>query len=319
MKQLNINNFLAVALAVLMPVCAQAQSEQTEAPTVENSLEADENGLVTIDGVPISTEEYIELNEGYGWLKGPLPVTRGSYEPSFEHSIIVDETEKCRIVTEDWGWEQGSCRELDAIVIQATPQIDTLIVERPNSDGFVTLDDWKNQDPTEQIDAIWDELIIGLEAQSANLGISIVADDWFIYPTLNEDEAYAFYATKTLWDDKPTINVKAMRFDRSGYVTIRLVPARDDITADELRSELELVINEYHPSENQRYADFVEGDKVAAVGALGVLAAAAGVKFGKAAAGGLLATALFALKKFWFVLLAPLAFLRRFLPGQKDK
>ncbi|MEM7739512.1 MAG: hypothetical protein AAF225_01775 [Pseudomonadota bacterium] len=63
------------------------------------------------------------------------------------------------------------------------------------------------------------------------------------------------------------IYVKAMRFDRQGYVTIWLIPARSDITADALKAELETVNNEHAPVTDQRYADVTEGDKVAAVDA----------------------------------------------------
>lgn len=58
--------------------------------------------------------------------------------------------------------------------------------------------------------------------------------------------------------------------------------------------------------------DLQEGDKVAAVGAAGLIAAAFGAKFGKA----FLVAALLLLKKFWFVLLAiPVVLWRWFRSG----
>jgi len=62
------------------------------------------------------------------------------------------------------------------------------------------------------------------------------------------------------------------------------------------------VTSSYSPSYKQSYFDFKSGDKVAAVGALGVLAGVLGVKYGKAVATGLFALAAVFLKKFWFLI-----------------
>ena len=53
------------------------------------------------------------------------------------------------------------------------------------------------------------------------------------------------------------------------------------------------------------------------MGAVGVLAALVGVKYGKAAATGLIAVALLFLKKAWFLLLIPLVFLKKLFSGKK--
>ena len=66
----------------------------------------------------------------------------------------------------------------------------------------------------------------------------------------------------------------------------------------------------YQPANNESYFDTQAGDKIAAVGAVGVLASLLGVKYGKTAAVGFLALAAILLKKAWFLLLLPFYFLK---------
>lgn len=268
---------------------------------------------VVVDGVEIWTPETFELGEGYTWFTEPTRLSRGTLSPSYEYAIAVSDDAMCETAVTNWGWSASSCADIDQMLLQPTAAIDNVLIERPNSDGYISFDDWQSGDRQKQIDGIWRDLKAGLRAQSENLGVEITADDWLVYPTLDEEGAYMYYATRMIWDGEPVINIEATRFDRRGYVLFNLVPARDDLTEDQLRAELETVLASYQPNEGTRYADFEDGDKVAAVGALGLLAAlTAGAKLGKA---GLLAAALVFLKKFWFLILAPFALIGRLLRG----
>ena len=112
------------------------------------------------------------------------------------------------------------------------------------------------------------------------------------------------------WDGDSVINIEASVFDRSGYVTFSLVPCATDITEASVRKMIVDVLDQYEPTEGQSYASFVSGDRVAAVGAVGVLAALAGIPYSKGATGGIIAMALLFLKKAWFVLLSPIFWLK---------
>ncbi|GGY39954.1 DUF2167 domain-containing protein [Parvularcula lutaonensis] len=307
-----MKKFIILGAFMAAPLCAHAQEAQETQADLEPAVEL----AAELSNPNILRPGAAELYEGYSWLTEPKELQRGSLTPTSSFSIDASRDAICDTTENDWGWQPGSCRIIDAMILQPTEAIDTLIIEKPNSDGYVTFDDWEAADREKQINQIWDDMVEGLKGQSANLGIEITADDWFVYPTLNRDKAYLYYATRMDWAGDPVINVEATRFDRRGYVKFSLVPFNDDISAEEIERELETILTAYEPNAEQSYADFEEGDKVAAAGAVGVLAALAGVKFAKSA--GLLGAALLLLKKFWFVLLAPFAFLRRLFSGKKE-
>ena len=67
----------------------------------------------------------------------------------------------------------------------------------------------------------------------------------------------------------------------------------------------------YKPNQSNSYDDYVKGDKVSEYGIFGVLAALAGIKWGKAVATGIIATFLIFAKKFWWIVLLPFYFIIR--------
>ena len=99
-----------------------------------------------------------------------------------------------------------------------------------------------------------------------------------------------YYALVIDWDGHREINIKASLFDRSGYVPFLIVPERSDMTAAEVEAVTTPMLAAYTSDPETSYFDFKSGDKVAAVGAVGVLATLMGIKLGKVAAFGLLAT-----------------------------
>ncbi len=304
-----MRNFaLAAAVAAALSLCAVRAQEASP----EGDAKPDQKSIET------AVNEAFEWPEGYAAVEGPVKLSRGVLEFPSTDPVAIDAKRRCEIFVDEWGWDKSGCGQVDAMILSPTAAIDNMIVNRPNSDGYVTFDDWRDGDRDKHIDQIWNDLKLGLKEQGQRLGVEIVADSWFVYPTLNEDEHYLYYATLTRWDGAPVMNVEVSKFDRRGYVSISFVPNDETITADDLRSEVEMVLAAYKPSEEEGYLDFKDGDKIAAAGALGVLATLAGVKFGKAAAGGLIAVLLVAFKKLWFLLLAPLAFLRNLIFKKKD-
>ena len=100
-------------------------------------------------------------------------------------------------------------------------------------------------------------------------------------------------------------------FDRYGYVTFNFCSS---IYHPRKTAEVEALIlksvEAYTPKAEVNYASFVTGDAVSAAGgAIGVLAVLTGTKWGKSAAAGAMAIALMFLKKAWFLLLLPFAWL----------
>jgi uncharacterized membrane-anchored protein len=245
----------------------------------------------------------------------PLSLYRGKISPVSPDSLYFNDEDRCNILMKEWGW--SSCDGIEAMIVGLAPGIDTLMIETANSDGHVKLDDWEDANRQDEIDAIWNDFVEGSRAQGKALGESIEPVRWYVYPTLNKEKSYLFYAVLIDWEGEMIINAKASLFDRQGYIPFRLIPESADLSEAELQRLVEISLNAYLPKTQQAYFDFQDGDKVAAVGALGVLATLVGVKYGKATATGIMAILLLFLKKAWFVLLLPLVFLKKFFIAKK--
>lgn len=248
----------------------------------------------------------------------PLSLSRGNLSPGSRDSVYLSHKDSCTLVQAEWGWEPGGCDTIEHIVFDYRSGIDTLILEKPDREGYVNFDDWNQEDASAEIDAIWSDLALGLRQQSKALGQRIRPVKWIVYPTLNKKKSYMYYAYLMDWDGEPTINAKATVFDRQGHVPISIVPVKSDLTEAQLTRMVEATIKSYRPERNQAYVDFRDGDKIAAVGAMGVLASLVGVKYGKAVGSGFFAILLAFAKKAWFLILIPLAFLKNVIFGKKD-
>lgn len=241
-----------------------------------------------------------------------LKYGRGSFYPLYEQASYLSKELSCSLVKAEWGW--NTCDGLEFLVVTPSPSVDTVVLETPNSDGYVSYTDWDSSDRDEEIDTIWSQLVANTEAQSEVLGVKITAEKWLVYPTLDKKNNYLYYATLLNWDGQPTVNVKASLFDRRGYASFNLIPMNAASSPEQLKAMIDETLEAYKPNVTESYASFVQGDKVAEHGTLGVLAALVGVKYGKTA---LLALLPF-LKKFWFVFLLPFVFLKDRIFGRKD-
>lgn len=241
----------------------------------------------------------------------PLNVSRGKIMPANTESQRLDNEDACRLVTEKWGWSKSSCPEIDAFIMRHLTGIDTLIVTKPNSEGFVKFDDWGTSEAKDEISGIWDELVTGSKAQSQRAGVEIIPLKWIVYPHLDKAKSFMYYAYLMRWGDSHVVNIKLSKFDRRGYVEFSIVPDKQDYTSSQLNQIVDKLLASYIPATNESYFDTQSGDKIAAVGAVGVLASLMGVKYGKTAFAGFLALAAIFLKKAWFLLLLPLFFLKK--------
>ncbi len=233
---------------------------------------------------------------------GPVSLARGSISADNANSFYLSKADACTIATVDWGWQ--SCDGMDALTFFLVPGADAILFELPNSDGYVTTEDWQSSDKDEAIKTIETELAAGLRAQGEQLGMPVEFKGWLVYPTLDTAKHVLYYATQSTWDGQPNVNIKASVFDRQGYVAFTIVTISDNPTEAEIRAMVDDTIAHYRSQPGQDYASYVAGDAISATGAIGVLAALVGVKFGKAALGGLIAVILVFLKKGGILLLA---------------
>ena len=228
----------------------------------------------------------------------PLSVSRGNVTPAYDYATYLTQSDICSIVMQDWGWRD--CTGVDAFVAYQFPDIYATLVYAPNSDGFVSFDDWDTDEKTEVIAQIETELRRSLREQGAVLGVPISFDGWVVYPSLNKERGFMYYATSSVWDGDKTVNINATVFDRRGHVKFLIVPDVETLSPAAAEEMILRVLDQYEPRESETYASFSSGDKVAAVGAVGVLAGLAGLKYSKSA-GGILVILLLILKKAWFL------------------
>lgn len=238
-----------------------------------------------------------------------LDVSRGRLLPGTKDGLILSRGDYCYLMLEEWGWD--GCDGIDAVIVGHLSSTDTTMIETPNSAGLVRFDDWESADRDQEIAGIEAGLQQSLAAQSERTGDDIRFIGWRTYPTLNPDRHYLYYATDISWNGGLQTNIRATVFDRRGYVVFTIVPVQDAPSPGEIESMIDATLNRYVPAAEQSYAAFTTGDKVASAGAIGVLATMMGVKYGKGAVAGLIATLLLIAKKAWFVLLLPLVWLKR--------
>ncbi len=246
----------------------------------------------------------------------PLNLSRGKISPGSQNALVLSKDDYCRLTIQEWGW--SNCDGIDAFILEQTPETDTTIVLSPNDEGHVSLDDWKSADLKEQIAAIEQNMKEGIQAESKKTGKNISFKAWRAYPTLNEKKKYLYYATDLDWDGDIVTNIKATVFDRGGYVEFRIVPINSNLNSAQIEKLIDDVLNLYKPDPGKDYTSFVNGDKVAAVGAVGVLATLLGVKIAKPAVAGLIALALLIAKKCAFLLLLPVVWIKRLFGRKKS-
>lgn len=182
--------------------------------------------------------------------------------------------------------------------------IDTIYYSEPEDIGHVNMDDW-TEDVKSQIDEIWDSYVEGSKAQSKRIGFDVVPLKWVLYPTLNKAAKVMTYGILLDFGGTHVINLVSVKFTRKGYVVLKIVTDEEILAADSASFDSVSVYasDTYKPAVGWRYADFKNGDKVAAVGAVGVLASVIGVKYGKGWLAGIGAMILLFAKKLWVLFL----------------
>ena len=144
--------------------------------------------------------------------------------------------------------------------------------------GFVEMDDWAEMD----VDELWQAYLEGAREQSRILGYQVTPLRWLVKPTLLTKDSVAFYGIEVQFgNDAPLVNLVVFDFGRHGYeeITVVLESAGFD---DELAETIALKTAKAHKfGKGFRYRDFMQGDKIAAVGAAAVVAGSLGVRWNK--------------------------------------
>ena len=246
-------------------------------------------------------------------------MSRGSLSPISAESLYLNHEDTCKLVVNEFGWPTADCPFLENLIVWPSNGVDTMIVRKPNSDGYVEFDEWDSADRDEAIEDIWDGIVVSSKGQSKVLGYDVHPVEWALYPTLDKDTSILYYAILFEWAGENVLNIKASLFDRKGYIPFDIIPENTSLSAVQIESLVKSNLSAYQADENQSYVSFESGDKVAAIGALGVLASMVGVKYGKGIWAAAVAIFLAFAKKLWFLILLPLYFLKRMFSKTKKE
>lgn len=147
-------------------------------------------------------------------------------------------------------------------------------------EGYVNDSDWKDVDADELLSQYTESTEQSNEARAANGIKAMHVVGWLLRPDYDATTRTVTYALELKNDQGNWANVVALRLGRSGYAEMTWVGAIETVRSGTRPALLQSTLDAFEYDEGHRYTDFQEGDKVAAFGIGGLLAAALGVKFG---------------------------------------
>jgi uncharacterized membrane-anchored protein len=171
--------------------------------------------------------------------------------------------------------------------------------------GYVKIDDWEDIDP--------DEFLKDLEQTSKSDNAerrkknqaTLTSISWSYTPRLDRNKNLVNYALVSKWSDNDqSVQASSLILGKEGYTHATMVSSAA-VYKDSLLENAS-AIHEFNPDVG--YNAWKPGDKVAAVGIAGLLAATLGGKSAKVAAP-ILVVLLGLLKKFWWIVILPFLWL----------
>ena len=141
--------------------------------------------------------------------------------------------------------------------------------------GYVPMGDWSVLDA----DAIWASYVEAAREPVGSLDIRVTPLGWIIEPTLDRDNAVAYYALEArLGTAEPVVNLSVYDFGRGGYERITLVARSSDFDAANAQQIARSLAAAHDFAPNGGYADYREGDSRAPLSVAGVIAESLGAE-----------------------------------------
>lgn len=149
-------------------------------------------------------------------------------------------------------------------------------------EGYVSDSDWSDVDGDELLKQYRDATEASNEERVANGFKPMHVTGWLEPPHYDAATKTVTYALELADDGSSWANAVALRLGRAGYTELTWVGPIEQFKNASGRPELlDQALTSHAFEEGYRYADFKEGDKVAAYGIAGLVATALGVKFSK--------------------------------------
>ncbi len=149
-------------------------------------------------------------------------------------------------------------------------------------EGYIDDSDWADVDGDELLAQYRGATEASNEERVANGFKPMQVVGWLEPPHYDESSRTVTYALELKDEDSSWANAVALRLGRAGYTELTWVGSIEAFrSAGSRPALLNDALAAHSFEEGHRYADFKEGDKVAAYGIAGLVATALGVKFGK--------------------------------------
>lgn len=263
-----------------------------------------------------SYPEMAELMKGLDFQQGEVTIGNGLATLSVSQDYYyLNPTDTAFVLEQIWGNPPGDPVLGMIFPAEASPLADrgwgmTVWFEPI---GYVDDKDAADQD----YDAILADLQAETRAESEwrveNGYQTVTLVGWAEAPYYDADQRVVYWAQDLLFGSSPDhqLNFNMRTLGRKGVLVQNFIAGMDDLQM--VKDDLPDVIAMTNFNEGNRYGDFNPSiDTVAAVGVGGLVA-------GKVLAkSGFLAVALLFLKKFWFVVLLPLVWLKNLFTGRKE-
>ena len=261
--------------------------------------------------MPKDDEDYWAKIQKLNWKDGPIDISfeQANSTISFNSEFTVLEGEDARQIMY---WTNG-IEFLDIEIYASNNAKDYHYTFSYVDSGYVEIDDWKNIDSEKFLEEMNENSQKNNPERTKNNMSTIDKINWNKKPTLDRSKNAVYYSFKLDWSDgTSTMNATSILLGRRGYTDVTYSSWPDNYDNNDL-----VKISEIHNfNDEQQYKDWKSGDKVAAVGIGALLAATLGVKALKP---GLLVGLALLLKKFWFIILLPLAFIGKLFSSGSNK
>jgi len=260
--KMHVLRLIVLATTVLAPTAASALTDQERADAIV-ALPWVQEGTYKL---PASNSS-IALPEGYMLVLG---------EGARRFATLLDATDEPNV---------------EAVVVNQ--DLDQIRFESFREDGYVSIDDWSELDPAPLLRTVSNNTEnVNSKRRSEGLPELHVAG-WLQQPALDRQTDMVFWAIELTEGDGRTVNSIALRLGRDGFEKLTWVVDRSKYRP--VSGQLDVMLRAHSFDPGYRYADHQSGDKTALYGIAGLVAAVAGAKAVKVAAG---AGLLVLLKKF---------------------
>lgn len=211
----------------------------------------------------------------------------GNYKLPKSHAVIQLRSGQALLLgvdAERYSWLASGSEfpDTEAVLTYDSPSSSSEVYYEWRDEGYISDSDWAEVDADQLLEEYRDGTEAANDERTANGFEPMHVVGWLERPYYDESTHTVTYAIELKDKDGSWANAFALRLGRAGYTEFTWVGSVGLFQGAGGRPEL---LNEALAShrfeEGYRYADYKEGDKVAAYGIAGLVAAAMGAKFGK--------------------------------------